>query len=334
MRKLVSTLAALMFLLSVSTSLAAEIWQLPKNGIYIEGAAKQDYIKSRMEEIYNKKPGTPHPFSKFEVPDGWIYKKFEVDGSKFETLENPAAKTERVILHLHGGGYVLPLDDGHRNLSLVQADLIGAAKIFLSDYRIAPQNIFPDALEDAVKTYKEMLNRGIKPENIIVTGDSAGGNLALALSLYLKENKIEQPNCLILISPWTTAENKLPSRRYNENRDLILGKGTPLYETVKNPAYAKSFNKKNPQLSPIYADLRNLPPMLVQVGGYELFLDECLELAKKAAADNVKLTLTVYPEMSHDFVLLLPELQESITSFREIQAFVDENSWSDKLVIK
>jgi len=80
---------------------------------------------------------------------------------------------------------------------------------------------------------------------------------------------------------------------------------------------------KDARLSPIYADLKNLPPMLIQAGGYELFLDESVALAKKAAADNVKVTLTVYPEMSHDFALLLPELQDSLDSFKEIRNFIN-----------
>ena len=81
---------------------------------------------------------------------------------------------------------------------------------------------------------------------------------------------------------------------------------------------------KNPMLSPLYADLKNLPPMLIQAGGYELFLDESAALAKKAEADNVKVTFTIYPEMSHDFALLLPELQDSVDSFKEIQAFINQ----------
>ncbi len=323
MRKIFSAVFLLIFLVNVSLTSAAEIWKFPENPVRLEGAAKQNYVRERMDVIYQRKPGAPNPFSKFEVPDGWSYEKFEVDGAKVESLENSSAKTNRVILHLHGGGYVLPLDDGHRNLSLVQADLTDARKIFLVDYRIAPENVYPAALDDAVKTYKEILTRGIKPENIIVTGDSAGGNLALALSLYLKENKIPQPACLILISPWTTLETNPPSRRYNAERDLILGKGTPLYEPVKNPAYAKGQDKKDPKLSPVYADLKNLPPMLIQVGGYELFLDEGFELAKKAAAEDVKVTLTVYPGMSHDFALLIPELQDSVDSFKEIRDFVN-----------
>ena len=299
-------------------------WHLPQEGLQLEGKAKQDYIKSRMDVIFKRTPGESHPFSKFETPTGWEYKKFEVDGVKVESLENPSAKTDRVILNLHGGGYVLPLDNGYRNFGFIQGVLTDAEKIFLVDYRTAPKYVYPAALEDAVKVYKEILNRGTNPKNIIVTGDSAGGNLALELSIYLKENKIPQPKCLILLSPWANAENNLPSRKYNATRDLILGQGTPLHESIKNPVYAKGFKKNNPSLSPIYADLKNLPPMLIQVGSYEMFLDECFELAKKATADNVKVVLSVYPEMSHDFALLLPELQESVDSFREIKYFVEE----------
>ena len=325
MRKIFSAVFMLIFFVNISLTSAAEIWKFPKNPVQLEGVAKQNYIQEKMDVIYQKKSGESHPFSKFEVPDGWTYEKFEIDGAKAENLKNLSAKTDRVILHLHGGGYVLPLDNGHRNLSLVQADLLDAKEIFLSDYRIAPQNIFPAALDDAVKLYKEILNRGINPENIIVTGDSAGGNLALALSVYLKKNNLPQPKCLILISPWTTIESQKLSLKNNESRDLILGKGTPFFEPVKNPAYAKNLNKKNPELSPLYADLKNLPPMLIQVGGYELFFDECIEFAKKAAADDVKVTLTIYPEMSHDFALLLPDLQESVDSFIEIKNFIEEN---------
>lgn len=323
MRKIFSTIFLLIFFVNVSLTSAAEIWKFPENPVRLEGAEKQNYVRERMDVIFKRKPGEPSTFSKFEVPDGWTYEKFEVDGAKVESLENSATKTNRVIFHLHGGAYVLPLGNGHRNLSLVQADLTGAGKIFLVDYGTAPENIYPAALEDAAKAYREVLNRGIKPENIIVTGDSAGGNLALALSLYLKENKIPQPGCLILISPWATVENNFPSREYNEKLDLILGKGTPLYEPVKIAAYAKGQDKKDPKLSPIYADLKNLPPVLIQSGSYELFLDEAFALAKKAEADGVKVTLSIYPGMSHDFALLLPELQDSVDSFKEIRDFVN-----------
>lgn len=313
-------------ILNFSAVFAAEVWTLPEDGLKLEGAAKQNYIAEKMNAIFHPPEGTTPPKKIFEVPDGWNYEKFSLDGLPIESLENPTAETERVILQLHGGGYVLPLGNSYRILGVKQAVLADAAKIYYVDYRIAPKNIFPAALDDAVKIYKEILNRGTDSKNIIVIGDSAGGNLALELSLYLKENKLPQPKMLILISPWTTVETKFPSRRYNAEKDLVLGKGTKLFDAVKKNPYIKGYSKKDPRLSPIYADLKNLPPMLIQVGGYEIFLDECLELAKKAAADDVPATLTIYPAMPHDFAFMLPDLQDSLDSFREIRDFINLHS--------
>ena len=308
-----------------SVTSAMPVWTLPDNGVKLEGSAKQDYVKSKMDVVYKRAKGAKHPFSHFDTPDGWSHEKFTVDGAKYELLENPNAKTNRVVIQLHGGGYVLPLDNGYRNLGTVHGVLADAAQTYLVDYRIAPKYLYPAALEDTVKVYRETLRRGVDSKNIIVTGDSAGGALALQLSLYLKQNSIPQPKCLILISPSATMTNDFPSRKYNEDKDLILGKGTPLYSRLDKSYYANGLKLDDPRLSPVYADLQGLPPMLIQAGSYELFLDECIELAKKAAAGDVKVTLTIYPGMSHDFALLLPELQDSVDSFVEIRDFINEN---------
>jgi len=194
------------------------------------------------------------------------------------------------------------------------------------NYRLAPRHTYPAALDDAMTAYRFMLKKGYKPENIIVFGDSAGGNLALALSAKLKEEKLPQPALLILDSPWTTLETESPSRKESVKRDLVLGEINPgMFHEINHPTYAKGMNLSDPHLSPIYGDLTGFPPMLIQAGGYELFLDDGMKLAKKAAADNVKVTLTVYPGMSHDFALCLPELQDSIDSFAEIRDFINLN---------
>ena len=318
MRKKFLALAAALFLNFAPVS-AAPAWTMPDSGVQLEGAAKKTYIAETLAAAYTPK----NPNNSFEAPDGWAYEIFSLGKFNLEYLENPAGNSSRVVLQLHGGGYVLPLTNGHRNLAVRYGVLADAAKIYSVDYRIAPENIYPAALEDAVAAYKEILRRGTNPDEIILTGDSAGGNLALELSIYLRENNLPQPKMLILVSPWATVQTNLPSRKYNAERDLILGKGTPLYESVKKPAYTKGLNAKDPRVSPIYADLKNLPPMLIQAGGCELFLDECLALAKKAAADDVKATLTIYPGMSHDFALILPTLQDSVESFREIRDFVN-----------
>ena len=282
---------------------ASPIWAepqpltIPSDGIVLQGQAKEKYVADYMKKFFSQmKPPAP-----FEAPAGWKMETVTVNGITLERMTADQKKSDRVLLQMHGGGYV-----------------------YFVNYRLAPAHVYPAALEDAVAVYKELLNRGIKGENIILTGDSAGGNLAVELSLYLKENKLPQPGVIALASPWTTFEHKKgTSRYYNDEKDVILGKGTPLNIPVKDAKYKGKLNRKDPRLSPIYADLSGLPPMLIQAGGNEIFLTESVRLAEKAAADGIPVTLTVYPGMSHDFALLLPEMQDSIDSLDEIADFAN-----------
>lgn len=321
MKFLKAIVFALCFSLLTATTYAAPAWQLPKSGkTFSDNNAKQAYVAERMGKFFS---GKIKPT--FAVPDKWTYEKFLVDGVKVERLSNPKQKkSARVAMQLHGGGYVGHLSNWYRDFAIKQAVMIDAKEIYMVDYRVAPEYIYPAALEDAVTAYCELLNRKIDPKNIIIFGDSAGGNLALAFALYLKENNLPQPAMLILVSPRTTFENKLPSRTANADRDLILGKANKkMYAAVSNPIYAGDIPLNDPRLSPIYADLKNLPPTLIQIGGYELFVDDGLELLKKATADELNVTLSVYAGMSHDFSILLPELDDSIKSFAEIKNFVN-----------
>lgn len=288
-------------------------------------------MSEKQQYIENKIYSTLHPSSdfkpyKFEAQEGWKLEKLKLNNVDVERLKAEKPKTDRVILQLHGGGYTNGLTEGHRLLGAKQGILIDAAEVYYVHYRLAPENIYPAALEDAVAVYKELLSSGIKPEKIVVIGDSAGGNLALELSLYLKENKISQPAALALISPWGTFEQNSPLRIKNISRDLVLGiKGFPLYQEVqvRKPSYAGEMELNDPKLSPIYADLSGLPPMLIQIGGYELFVDDGLSLIKRALSDDVEATLTAYPGMPHDFPLLLPELHETELSLKEFRDFVE-----------
>ena len=312
---------ALCLSLLTATTYAAPAWQLPKAGkTFSDNATKQAYVANYMGKFHR---GEIAP--NFAAPDKWTYEKFLVDGVKVERLSNPKQKkSARVALQLHGGGYIGALSDWYRDLAIKQAILTDAREIFMVDYRIAPENIYPDALEDAATVYRELLNRKIDPKNIIVFGDSAGGNLALELAIYIRENNLPQPAMLILDSPWTTFETDLPSRIENADRDLVLGKTNPvMYSEVCNPQYGGDISWNDSRLSPIYADLKNLPPLLIQIGGYELFADEGIELLKKATADELNVTLSVYAGMPHDFAMLLPELNDSIKSFAEIKNFVN-----------
>ncbi|MBQ7453529.1 MAG: alpha/beta hydrolase fold domain-containing protein, partial [Selenomonadaceae bacterium] len=209
--------------LLTGTAFASPAWKLPAHGKILSDAEKAAYISEYMEKFFRGEIN-----STFAVPDKWSYEKISVNGVKVERLVNPAQKkSKRVFLQLHGGGYIGGLGDLHRDLAIKQAVLTDAREVYMVDYRLAPKNIYPAALEDAAQAYEELLRRGVDPKNLIVFGDSAGGNLALELSLYLKEKNLPQPALLILASPWTTFETNLPSRSENVDRDKILGKINP-----------------------------------------------------------------------------------------------------------
>lgn len=295
--------------------------ELLGEGLKLEATQKQEYIKARMAEFFDPAKPAAAPFI---APKDWEYEKFNLNGLKMERLQNHEAKTERVILQLHGGGYVLGLSDLYRKLAVKHAILADAKQIYLTDYRLAPRHVYPAALNDALSAYEEALRRGVKPAQIIVVGDSAGGNLALALALKLKERDREQPAALVLISPWTTFEASLPSRTLNAELDAVLGKSNAfMYNEVAKPSYAGNLSLSDPRLSPINADLSGLAPMLIQTGGFELFLDEDIELAKKAARDGVSVNFSVYAGMPHVFAIRLPQLRESAESFLEFKNFID-----------
>ncbi len=291
-----------------------------QQGAVLSGAEKQAYISAQMNDFWQKKK----PIEAFAVPEGWQWEKLNVDGARAELFKAEEKQSDRVLLHLHGGGYVAGLNDFYRREALKDAQLAGAFAVYSVDYRLAPKYVYPAALEDAVKVYQGMLKQGIEPNNIIVLGDSAGGNLAVALSLYLKEHSLPQPAALVLQSPWADFEHKQGTSRYfNEDKDQVLGIGTPLNGAVKKPLYAGDLPLDDPRLSIINADLSSLPPMLIQAGGNDLFLTECQELAQKAAADGVNVTLSVYAGMPHDFAVLLPQMDDSLKSMQEIRAFAD-----------
>ncbi|MBR1646429.1 MAG: alpha/beta hydrolase fold domain-containing protein, partial [Selenomonadaceae bacterium] len=275
-------------LLFGSTAFAAPAWKLPASGkTFSDDNAEQTYIADYMEKFFHGKIKV-----KFAAPDGWTYKKFSVNGVKVEHLTNSKKKSARVVLQLHGGGYVDGLGDLHRDFAVKQMVLSDAREGYIVDYRLAPENVYPAALDDAFAAYEEILNRGVDPKNLIVFGDSAGGNLALELSLLLKEKNLPQPALLILHSPWTTLETDLPSRAGNSERDLILGVTNPhMYNEVCNPTYGGKISLSDPRLSPIHADLTGLPPMLILVGGHEIFVDEGIVLLIKATEDEFDVTL-------------------------------------------
>lgn len=291
----------------------------PEQAVALQGQEKQTYMQQELQRLFD--PAREH--HSFVVPDGWTWTKEQVGTVPVERMTARVKQSDRVLLQLHGGGYVLGLSNMNRLLGLRQGELIQAASVYYADYRLAPQYTYPAALEDAVQVYQGLLEQGIAAEHIVVAGDSAGGNLAIALAVYARDHHLPQPGALILQSPWADFESTAASRTGNAEKDLILGTGKPLSDEVVRPAYAGTMALSDPRLSLVHADLSGLAPMLIQAGGHEVFLTECQELAAKAAADGTEVTLTVYPQMPHDFALLLPDMRESVYSLLEIRDFVN-----------
>lgn len=332
--RILSLIAASFFMspLWAGQSLAAPL-NIPAHGAVLQGPDKQVYMKNQMQVLFGKNANTlKEQKDSFVPPDGWTYRSYPVGQGRVDYMEEENKKSDRVLLQLHGGGYVLPLGDAHRDLALKIATLMDSSQVYSVDYRIAPTYVYPAALEDAVNAYQDILNKGVQPNNILVVGDSAGGNLAIELALYLKEHHLPQPAALALASPWTTFETiKKSSRITNANKDMVLGTGTPLSKPVKDALYGKGFSFKDARLSPNYADLSGLPPMLVQTGGNEVFLTENQKFVDKAIADGVDVTFSVYPGMPHDFALLFPYLQESVDSLNEIKDFANRTMKNQSL---
>ena len=204
---------------------------------------------------------------------------------------------ESVILYLHGGGYVAGDIEYARGFGTILSARNGI-DVFCAAYRLAPEYPFPAALDDAVAAYQYVLECGYKPENIVLSGESAGGGLIFCLTLQLKAMGLPLPAGLIPISPWTDLTLSGISYRVNEDIDPSLTK-----ERVKYYQECYSEDVKNPLVSPLYGDLSGFPPVLTFVGGDEILLSDSIMMHKKLLEFHIQSELVITPEMWHVYVL-------------------------------
>jgi monoterpene epsilon-lactone hydrolase len=211
-----------------------------------------------------------------------------------------------VILYFHGGVYVIGSADS--SVPLV-ADLARRtnAKVISVDYRLAPENPYPAAVEDATAAYDGLLSLGMDPSNIAIAGESAGGGLTAALLLTLRDGGMPMPSSAFVMSPWadlTLSGNTIVDR---QDVDPIL-RGEALSLRVGD--YVASANSSDPFISPVFADLRGLPPLLIQAGSHEILLSDAVRLAERAANADVEVTLDVVPGVPHVFQAYAAVLDE------------------------
>jgi epsilon-lactone hydrolase len=237
-------------------------------------------------------------------------------GVPAEWIVPPEAADDRVILYLHGGGYVMGSINTHRAM-IARIARASHAKALALDYRMAPEHPFPAAVDDACAAYRWLIAQEYKPGRIVIAGDSAGGGLTLATLLALRDSGAPLPAAAIPISPWTDLEGTGASVETRAAADPMVDKEGLLR---MGKMYIGDRNPKNPLASPIYADYKGLPPMLIQVGDAEILLDDATRVAESARAAGVKVELEAWPEMFHVwhvFAKILPEGQQAIDRIGE-----------------
>lgn len=252
-----------------------------------------------------------------QAPDGVTCTPVEAGGVSAEWSVAAGVDEAKVVLYVHGGGYVMGSAGSHRDVTGRLSKAAGARVLSLN-YRLAPEHPFPAPVDDAVAAYRWLLAQGISPGNIAVAGDSAGGGLAIATLLALRDAGEPLPAAGIGISPWVDMEGTGESMTTRAAVDPVVQK-EGLLGMAK--LYLGDADPKNPLAAPLHADLAGLPPLLLQVGDAETLLDDSTRLAERARAAGVDVTLKVWDEMPHVWHLFAPILPEGRQAIDEIGSF-------------
>lgn len=227
----------------------------------------------------------------------------------------------KVILQLHGGGYTGAVRNAYYTFAGLYIELSGGYRVLTPDYRVAPENPFPAALEDAFEAYKWLQNQGYFADQIILAGDSAGGGLAMALCMLLKDKKMQLPCGIIAMSPWTDLTASGESYTANYDKDPLFGGSKE--SIIYNNEYPGDYDKMDPYISPMFGDFRDFPPMLLQVGSYEMLLSDSINVAAKARQQGVKVRLSIYEGMFHEFQMAYMAIPESKKAWNEVKKFIE-----------
>jgi acetyl esterase/lipase len=260
----------------------------------------------------------------FRVAEDISVESLTVAGCPAEWLRAPSIDTERAILYLHGGGYVMGSLNTHRALGGEISRATNAA-VLMFDYRLAPEAAFPAAVDDAAAAYEWLRGEGFDPKNLAIAGDSAGGGLTAATLLALRDQNIPLPKAAVCISPWSdlTCSNESYETRADAD-PMVTFNG--LDEMVQQ--YVQGQDVKQPYASPNFANFDSLPPLLIQVGNDEVLLDDSIKLNEKAQADGVSSTLEVWDDMVHVWHAFHPMLKEGQQAIDRIGEFL-QTQWAN-----
>lgn len=246
-----------------------------------------------------------------DLKQDYSLNEVDIKGIKAAWIESlNSIKNKGVIIYLHGGCYIYGNINNYCTIPVQISNTTGL-KVLSVNYSLAPENPFPKAIEDVQNIYEYLIEEGYTSDQIVIVGDSAGGGLALATVIKLRDLKADLPAALGLFSPWVDLTLKGDTIETLKDFDNVLSK-RQLEGAAK--IYAEKQELTNPLISPVFADLKNCPPMMILAGGREILLSDSINLARKATLDNTTVNFIVWDKLDHVFAVdsNLPESKEAI----------------------
>jgi acetyl esterase/lipase len=245
----------------------------------------------------------------------------QLAGIDVDWLRPKGAREDKVLFYLHGGAYVLGSRRTHRQLVSHMAKEAGVTAV-LPEYRLAPEHPYPAAIDDAVAVYRALLESGFKPEDIVISGDSAGGGLSVATLLALRHAGDPLPAAAVLLSPFldVTASGESATTRADQD---------PWFEVSDMAVVARYYcpdeaKWRDPLISPVFANVSGLPPMLIQVGDDEILLNDSTRLAEKLEAAGIDVEIEIWPNMWHVFQMFIGKMPESRKAVEKIGTYINK----------
>lgn len=288
-------------------------------------AQKLDFVKYRKEvnfkPLYTTGLSEKHHYNKhidFDI--------FNLNGTVVESISRKNEEIKYALIHLHGGAYVSNFNDTYRKVAYTYLKCINNLRVYSLIYSLAPDKPYPFALNETVELYRYLLDLGFNSTNIIIAGDSAGGGLTIASSLYLRDHSIPLPKALITMSAWTNLAMDGVSHEKNKKVDPMFGEGSVPLDIH---AYVQENDIKNPYISPKYGDYTKFTNMLMFVGGNEIIESDTLDVAHKAKENN-EIQVHDFKGMFHVFPFGFNMMESSRKAWQIIKEYINEKLKDDE----